>query len=36
MNNLAAYSKLLRIPGLGGLAIPPIRGALTANPKFEK
>jgi len=35
MNDLTAYAKLLRIPGLGGLAIPPVIGALTVNPNIE-
>jgi 4-hydroxybenzoate polyprenyltransferase len=35
MNNRVAYTKLLRIPGLGGLAIPPVIGALTVNPNID-
>jgi len=31
MSKVAAYAKLLRIPGLGGLAIPPVIGALTVG-----
>ena len=31
MTRIAAYAKLLRIPGLGGLAIPPVIGALTVG-----
>jgi len=31
MNKVAAYARLLRIPGLGGLAIPIVIGALTVN-----
>ena len=31
MNKITAYIKLLRIPGLGGLAIPPVIGALSVN-----
>jgi len=31
MGKVAAYAKLLRIPGLGGLAIPPVIGALTVG-----
>jgi len=31
MNKAAAYAKLLRIPGLGGLAIPPVIGALSVG-----
>ena len=35
MTNLSEYIKLLRIPGLGGLAIPPVIGALTVNPNID-
>ena len=35
MTNLPEYIKLLRIPGLGGLAIPPVIGALTVNPNID-
>jgi 4-hydroxybenzoate polyprenyltransferase len=31
MSKIAAYAKLLRIPGLGGLAIPPVFGALSVG-----
>ncbi len=31
MNKIVAYAKLLRIPGLGALAIPPVIGALTVG-----
>jgi 4-hydroxybenzoate polyprenyltransferase len=31
MNRIVAYAKLLRIPGLGGLAIPPVIGAITVG-----
>ncbi|MCD6468477.1 MAG: UbiA family prenyltransferase [Thermoplasmata archaeon] len=31
MGKVAAYAKLLRIPGLGGLAIPPVIGAITVG-----
>ena len=31
MNKIIAYAKLLRIPGLGGLAIPPVIGAITVG-----
>jgi len=31
MNKVAAYARLLRIPGLGGLAIPPVIAALTVG-----
>lgn len=31
MNKFIAYAKLLRIPGLGGLAIPPVIGAITVG-----
>ena len=31
MNKIVAYGKLLRIPGLGGLAIPPVIGALSVG-----
>ncbi len=31
MNKAAAYAKLLRIPGLGGLAIPPVIGAMSVG-----
>lgn len=31
MTKIIAYGKLLRIPGLGGLAIPPVIGALTVG-----
>ena len=31
MTKAAAYAKLLRIPGLGGLAIPPVIGALSVG-----
>ncbi|MEM4258508.1 MAG: UbiA prenyltransferase family protein [Candidatus Thermoplasmatota archaeon] len=31
MNKIVAYARLLRIPGLGGLAIPPIIGAVTVG-----
>jgi 4-hydroxybenzoate polyprenyltransferase len=31
MSKISAYAKLLRIPGLGGLAIPPVIGALTVG-----
>ena len=32
---IAAYAKLLRIPGLGGLAIPIVIGAITVNPNLD-
>ena len=35
MSILSNYIKLLRIPGLGGLAIPPVIGALTVNPNID-
>jgi len=35
MKNHVSYTKLLRIPGLGGLAIPPVIGALTVNPNID-
>ena len=31
MNKIVAYAKLLRIPGLGGLAIPPVIGAISVG-----
>ncbi len=31
MNKIVAYARLLRLPGLGGLAIPPIIGAITVG-----
>lgn len=31
MSKLIAYSKLLRLPGLGGLAVPPVFGALSVG-----
>lgn len=31
MGKVAAYAKLLRVPGLGGLAIPPVIGAITVG-----
>jgi 4-hydroxybenzoate polyprenyltransferase len=31
MTKIAAYAKFLRIPGLGGLAIPPVIGALSVG-----
>lgn len=31
MNKITAYARLLRIPGLGGLGIPPVIGALTVG-----
>lgn len=31
MNRLIAYAKLLRVPGIGGLAIPPVIAALTVG-----
>jgi 4-hydroxybenzoate polyprenyltransferase len=31
MKKLRAYAKLLRIPGIGGLAIPPVIGAMTVG-----
>ena len=31
MNKVAAYARLFRIPGLGGLAIPPVIAALTVG-----
>jgi len=31
MNKIVAYARLLRIPGLGALAIPPVIGALTVG-----
>ncbi len=31
MNKLNAYAKLLRLPGLGGLAIPPVFGAISVG-----
>ena len=31
MNKIIAYSRLFRIPGLGGLAIPPIIGAISVG-----
>ncbi len=35
MNKVAAYARLLRIPGLGGLAIPIVIGAITVNPRLD-
>ena len=35
MNKVTAYVRLLRIPGLGGLAIPPVIGAITVNPRSD-
>ena len=31
MNRVSAYIKLLRLPGLGGLAIPPVFGAISVG-----
>ena len=31
MNKIIAYARLLRFPGLGGLAIPPVIGAITVG-----
>ena len=31
MNKVIAYARLLRIPGIGGLAIPPVIGAITVG-----
>ncbi len=31
MNKLVAYARLLRIPGIGGLAIPPVIGAISVG-----
>jgi 4-hydroxybenzoate polyprenyltransferase len=31
MNKIVAYARLLRIPGLGGLAIPPVIGAISVG-----
>ena len=31
MNKISAYAKLLRIPGLGALAIPPVIAAITVG-----
>jgi 4-hydroxybenzoate polyprenyltransferase len=31
MNKLVAYARLLRIPGIGGLAIPPVIGAISVE-----
>jgi len=31
MNKIVAYSRLLRIPGIGGLAIPPVIGAISVG-----
>lgn len=31
MNKLGAYVKLLRLPGLGGLAVPPVFGAISVG-----
>lgn len=31
MRKIVAYSRLLRIPGIGGLAIPPVIGAITVG-----
>jgi len=31
MNKIVAYARLLRIPGIGGLAIPPVIGAITVG-----
>ena len=31
MNKFIAYARLLRIPGIGGLAIPPVIGAITVG-----
>ena len=31
MDKVAAYAKLLRLPGLGGLAIPPVFGAISVG-----
>lgn len=35
MSKIKAYVKLLRIPGLGGLAIPTVIGAITVNPNID-
>lgn len=35
MNKVVAYARLLRIPGLGGLAIPPVIGAMTIDPGLD-
>jgi 4-hydroxybenzoate polyprenyltransferase len=31
MNKIVAYARLLRLPGIGGLAIPPVIGAITVE-----
>ena len=31
MNKICAYARLLRIPGIGGLAIPAVIGGLTVG-----
>ena len=31
MNKIVAYARLLRLPGIGGLAIPPVIGAITVG-----
>ena len=31
MNKIVAYTRLLRIPGIGGLAIPPVIGAISVG-----
>ena len=31
MGKISAYARLLRLPGLGGLAIPPVIGAVTVG-----
>lgn len=35
MNKFKGYIKLMRIPGLGGLAIPPVIGAITVNSNID-
>jgi 4-hydroxybenzoate polyprenyltransferase len=35
MSKISEYIRLLRIPGLGGLAIPPVIGALTIDPHVD-
>ena len=31
MNKIAAYARLLRLPGIAGLGIPPVIGAITVG-----
>jgi len=35
MNKIVAYAKLLKLPGLGGLAIPPVIGALSIGVNID-